>query len=311
MRKYLSIVVIFSLIASLSLVACNKKNKDSNEKTNEKLKIYYVNDSLDKLLCEDFETKNTTTSAIISDILDKMKDGGFKDAKNPTIPNEIQRTSFNTEKNVLGIVFDENYYDIEGELLRRAAIVLTLCQLDDVDYVEFYINNEPLIIDHKSIGAMSSETFVNDVGKDADYKKKVNVSLFFADSSGESLVKQEQTIEYDGMKSLEECVLLRLIVGPDDNEKSVIRTINSDVGINRVTVNNSRCYVDFDDKFLTKCNGVSEETVIYSIVNTLTELSTVNEVMITVNGDIKEYYQNKVRLDSFLSKKYDLNKTTE
>lgn len=313
MRKYINIILVISFVMSLMVVGCSSKDDNKeDEASKEKLKVYYVSDEFDKLYNDEFDISDTdTTDATITKIIDKLKVGNFEKAKNPTIPSSIVSTSFYTNKNVLRIEFDKNYYEKkEGELLRRAAIVLTLCQLNDVDYVEFYVEKEPLIVDGKSIGAMSSETFVNDIGADADYKKRVSVSLYFAEAKGEQLVKVENSYEYDGKCSMEEFVLKKLIEGPSDTEK-YCRTINADVGINRVSVNNSRCYVDFDENFLNKSNGVSEEEVIYSIVNTLTELPTVNEVMITINGDMKTYYQSKVRIDGFITRNYELNKTTE
>jgi len=317
MRKYVSIMLVFSLLVSISLTACKtgSTNSESDSESRKKLKVYYVSDDLEKLYNDEFDTSDTdTTDATITKIIDKMKEGNFKKAKKPTIPDSIVCTSFYTNKNVLRIEFDKNYYNIDkkdGELLRRAAIVLTLCQLNDVDYVEFYVEKEPLIVDGKSIGAMSNETFVNDVGKNADYSKRVTVVLYFADSKGDKLIKTEKSVVYDGKSSMEEFVLTKLIEGPDEDDDKTLRTLNSDVGINRVTVTNSRCYIDFDDKFKNKSNGVSEEAVIYSIVNTVTELPTVNEVVITINGKMEKYYQNKVRIDGFISKNYELNKTSE
>lgn len=46
------------------------------------------------------------------------------------------------------------------------------------------------------------------------------------------------------------------------------------------------CYVNLDESFLTVEGNVSTDVSVYSIVNSLVELSTVNKVQILVNGEV-------------------------
>ena len=60
--------------------------------------------------------------------------------------------------------------------------------------------------------------------------------------------------------------------------------------LNKVTVKDGICYVDFNEKFMEKREGIQPEVAIYSIVNSLTELSNVYKVQFLINGTTKKAY---------------------
>lgn len=51
------------------------------------------------------------------------------------------------------------------------------------------------------------------------------------------------------------------------------------------------CYVNLDESFLTVVNNVSTDVAVYSIVNSLVELSNINKVQILINGEVPESFQ--------------------
>ena len=51
------------------------------------------------------------------------------------------------------------------------------------------------------------------------------------------------------------------------------------------------CYVNLDESFLTVVNNVSTDVAVYSIVNSLVELSNINKVQILINGEVAESFQ--------------------
>ena len=46
--------------------------------------------------------------------------------------------------------------------------------------------------------------------------------------------------------------------------------------------------------------------VIYSVVNTLTELNTVNQVRITIEGEVRDVFNEYASLGGFIEKNYDI-----
>ena len=131
--------------------------------------------------------------------------------------------------------------------------------------------------------------------------------MYFADSSGKKIRKLNTKIISDGTVKLEELVVERLIQGPKGSDKlGYYATLDENTRINRIAVNNNICYIDFDESFLVKPVGVSEDVVIYSVVNTLTELKTVNQVKFTVNGEEREIYNDYAKMNGCIERSYDI-----
>ena len=65
----------------------------------------------------------------------------------------------------MSISFSAAYYERSGveETLSRAAIVETLCQLDEIHYVEFYVEDQPLMLSGNAVGPMSADDFVQNL----------------------------------------------------------------------------------------------------------------------------------------------------
>ena len=72
-----------------------------------------------------------------------------------------------------------------------------------------------------------------------------------------------------------------------------------------VSVNENVCYLNFDASFLSNPLEVREYIPIYSIVNSLSELSSVSRVQITVNGSQNEVFRDLIPLNSMFERNLD------
>lgn len=72
-----------------------------------------------------------------------------------------------------------------------------------------------------------------------------------------------------------------------------------------VSVVDGVCYVSLDDTFKNQDYKVNEAIVIYSIVNSLSELPTVSKVQISINGDTGGVYRDNFRLEDMYERKLD------
>ena len=66
------------------------------------------------------------------------------------------------------------------------------------------------------------------------------------------------------------------------------------------------CYVDFDSTFLTQIYNVTSDVAIYSIINSLAELSSVNKVQISINGDTNVNYKENISLSTVFERNLEL-----
>lgn len=108
------------------------------------------------------------------------------------------------------------------------------------------------------------------------------IVLYFSDGR-QSLIGEQRGITYK-MGELEKKTLEELVKGPTVRGDLAILPISTKV--NSVKVNNGTAIVDLSGEFLTDLNGgsESENLRIYSIVDTLTELSNINKVQFLIDG---------------------------
>ena len=89
-------------------------------------------------------------------------------------------------------------------------------------------------------------------------------------------------ITYDATIPVEQLALEQLIKGPDSingsQSEELLKTMPNGTKINTISVRNHTCYLDLSSEFLQKRENISDEVTIYSVVNTLAELSNINRV---------------------------------
>ncbi len=69
-----------------------------------------------------------------------------------------------------------------------------------------------------------------------------------------------------------------------------------DTRILNVSLTDNICYVNLDSTFLNGEVEAADYIPVYALVNSLTELQTVNKVQITVNGSANVAYRNVISL---------------
>lgn len=289
MKRLLIMAAILSII--MLFPACNK---DELPEGKEEVKIYYIDSKTSKLVSEKYYVDVSDKQSLVSELLGALRKEPKHVVYKKAIPDNIIIKEFEFSKDGDLIIDFENSYgtlqDIQ-EVLCRAAIVKTLTQIDGVEYIEFYVNDQPLIDSNGDyVGLMTKDYFIESTGMQTVYK----VPLYFASEDGETLVEALTNISYTGTGSIEEQVINSLINGP--TETGMYDTIPEGTILLNVTTKESEgiCYVDFNEKFLKKLPNITGEVAVYSIVNSLVELPGINKVQFLVNGAITETYDGNI-----------------
>ena len=119
--------------------------------------------------------------------------------------------------------------------------------------------------------------------------EEVTLTLYFANVTGDKLIKMNRTLHYNTNIALEKLVVEQLVSGPLNNKGKediqVLPTINSGTKIINVSIKDGICYVNLNNTFLTLNSNVTADTTIYSLVNSLTELPGVLKVQLAVDGE--------------------------
>jgi len=288
-----NIAFALMLISALVLSSCGETSNTENEDVAGDIsdgiaKIYYVNSQETALVSENYElTSNLTdTEAVIEELITQLENEPSDLTYEAPITGRISLIDYDLNDGILTLNFDSDYEKVEHvtEILDRAAMVRTLTQVDDVEYVSFEINSNPLTDDSGNlIGNMSADTFIYNSGSEINAYEKVTLVLYFTNSDGDKLEKVYRNVVYNSNISMERLATEQIIGGPNTDEVSP--TINPKTTINSISVKDKICYVDFSSEFLVETYAVSPQVAVYSVVNTLCELTGVSKVQITVNGE--------------------------
>lgn len=223
------------------------------------------------------------------------------------IPNEVEIMKYSLEGALLTLYFDSDYSKMAAveEVLCRAAIVRTMTQIQGVDCVAFYIGDAPLTdVKGNLIGSMTADSFVENPGEQINSIQNTTLTLYFANQDGDGLVKEvRQDVYYSSNISLEKLIMEQLLEGPSLKEAK--SAIPSGTKLVTVSVVDGVCYVSLDETFRNQDYKVNEAIVIYSIVNSLSELPTISKVQISVNGDTSGVYRDSFRLEDMYERNLD------
>lgn len=295
--------VLLTLVLLSGMTGCAREEKEDSG-----LLLYYLNEDLSSLntlsyLMEDGKSKaDLSPQEMADDMLEQLATPSG-DVRSIAPIQNFTVTGTTLRNGTLTVFLSSDYEELETvrEILTRAALVNTLCQIDGVDSVSFLCGDHPLTNEDGSVvTAMNSDMFIFNSGKEIMNYEKVRLHLYFANEDGDQLVDTYRNVVYNSNISMERLVVEQVLKGP--NSDVVFPTLNPAAKVLSVTTRDGVCYVNLDQAFLTEPYGVTSQVAIYSLVNSLTELSSVSAVQITIEGKT-----GKAFMDSSLSSAFERN----
>ena len=316
--SFRKISLIFVCFITMTLILTGCKSKKSKETYNGYY-IFGINATETKVSYEKYKPKSDSSLRLIDEFIKKMQQEPHDLSMKKAIPDDVKiDDSVLTGSGELSLYLNAAYSNYTGtaEILRRAAIVKTLCQIPDVKAVEFYVAGQPLTNSKmETIGLMTSDLFIDNTDGEKSYKQQATLNIYFADSSGTSLIKEPVKIQYDATLPLEELAVRQLIKGPSTvkniNSEKLLPTVPRGTILNKITTKENTCYIDFSDDFLKKPNNITDEVAIYSVVNTLIELPTITKVQFTINGEQVLIYNDKINFGDAFKRNLDIVRKTD
>lgn len=302
MKKYgIRLCIMFMLV----LTACGKKQKAADETV---YRIYEVNKEETKVASREITTTETDTEKLLGVLIEELEKTPEDTENRAAITEAIQLQSSTVADESANLNFGVGYYaqSLTGEILTRAAIVRTLTQIPDVNYVSFLVDGSALLNNQGApVGVMTADQFIDNSGNEINTEEKVTLVLYFANENGDKLKTVTREAVYSSNISLDKLVMEQLITGVQDGEEAY-PTINPATKVVSVTVSDGTCYVNLDKEFLTQIYKVDAGVTIYSIVNSLVELSDVNRVQISINGETDLSYKESVPLATVFERNLEL-----
>ena len=227
-----------------------------------------------------------------------------------TLSGGINIINYSLDEGQVTVSLGEKYKELSKttEVLTRAAVVRSLTQIPEVEYVMITIAGEPLMdMAGNPLGIMTADMFVDNEGEQMNSYEKVTIRLYFANETGDGLIPINRELLHNidvSNISMEKLVVEQLIAGPANDES--YPTINPDTKLLGVTVKDGICYVNLDSTFLTPVNQVTSDVTIYSITNSLVELSNINKVQISIDGKKNVKFRDKYNLTTIFERNLQL-----
>ncbi len=283
MKKWVSLLL--GLLLCTMFAACGQEEVPEGNGYD----IFYLNNAETKVESYRYQTQTTDSQALLQELLVQLATVAEKaEYKAPlTIGFELQEATLDGGKCLLTVNNTYKKLSPTTEVLVRAALVRTLTQIPAVKYVAISVEGESLM-DHAGapVGWMKADQFIDNNGNEINTYELARVKLYFAGWDGSHLIAATREKMYLTTTSMERFVVQELINGPSGQIEGLYPTINPATEIVNVTTKDGICYVNLSGSFLTAVNNVPIEVSVYSIVNSLIELSNINKVQILVDGQV-------------------------
>ena len=289
----ISLLAFVCLVCLTFFAGCEKQQAaDANI-----YQIYMLNNEETKVEAHGYEMLATEREDMLEELITAMSTPPDKLEYKAPFAMGFQVLSVDIADGRIFLNVDTAYSSLPAttEVLVRAAVVRTLTQLPGVRYVQVTVDGKQLYDNTgNAVGLMTADLFIDNDGNEINTYELARVKLYFATAAGDKLVSAYREKYYSTNMPMERFVLEELIAGPSGKVDGLYPTINPEVKVISVTTQDGVCYVNLDAGFLTMVNNVSTEISIYSIVNSLSELSNVNRVQILVNGEVPASFASSV-----------------
>lgn len=281
MRKRMTLLLLAALML---LCACHRPKE---QKTPEHPFTFYyprtsvTYDTPDGVLCPEQREFDLQTKTL-DDLLTAYFEGPEASSLSMPFPEQVQMSVYRREDTTLILSANEPYRRLSGigKSIADSSLARTL----------FGYGFERVTI-LATDGTMTTLTKKNLVLSDTGAEvQDTSVTLYFADAEGRFLLPEQRSTEPLDEVQIPQYILEQLIAGT--TRRGYGNLIPEGTKLLSVKTENGLCTVDFSPEFLTNSPQTHslERLTIYSIVNSLTELETVDSVQILADGETVEYY---------------------
>ena len=303
MLKKSKVYITVLLFVLCMLCGCAKRTEVKNDDSF----IYSVNGERNGLVKINYDFRGKTTEEQVNNVIKELQKPAEEINYSTTIPKQIKIQQCEIRHMIVYIDLNDAYLKlpvVEQKLI-LASMTQSIVKIPKISAIYVTVDGEELKDDEGNpAGIINEDDFVqNNVSSLSSYEE-TELALYFANESGDKLVKQNVQVKYSTNTSKEKLIVEKLMHGPQG--ESVHPTISSTCTLLSVTVKDNICYVNFDSEFLASAHDIKPEITIYSIVNSLIEGTAVNKVQIMVNGEKNVLYMNTIDLSHPLQQDLDL-----
>ena len=305
LKTKLIIYLMCTALAIPMIFGCGCGEKKQTEES--PYSVYYVTKENDGIVAQPYEPEASDTEGLVKEFLSVLSTDSGSVEYRKAIPTGIAVEKYQIDDGTLSLTFSDEYSTMDSmtEVLCRSAVVETLIQIPEIMRVGFLVGDVPLT-DTKGnvVGFMTADTFVQNPGRQIKTIQETTLTLYFSNLDGDGLVPEIQRVHFSSNISMDKLVVERLLEGPlGENEQSAIPQGTLLLSVSAV---DGVCYVNFDEAFRNQNYVIQEAVVIYSIVDSLTELDGIDRVQIEINGDTSGVYRDRFPLSTLYERNEEI-----
>lgn len=250
--------------------------------------MYYVN-SAESCLGIEKKTVNLVDDdkVMFNTVVDEFGSGPKFNNSALVLPSDFHINSKTYKDKIAYIDLQPSFDKLSpsDRILCIGAMVYTLTDMSFIEDVYVSVNgitlNEPQT---NTPWKFNRESIRNNPTVNPEKTNWQVVELYFADRTGTRLASEQRSIEVKQSLSLEYQIVEQLIAGPEKN--MLEKTIPVSTQIKDIKTEDGICYVNLSKEFINKkLANVTKQTTVYSIVDSLTELDSVNKVQFLIEGE--------------------------
>lgn len=310
--KYIKLYTI--LVGMILLCSCGKQEKPAKQEehlSSDEMYLYYTNNQMTDVEREvsRIPSDNDVVKKVDEIISKLISQQTTKEYQSP-IPDgiEYQKTLYDKHHKKATIEFNVLYDEVDADalLMFKVCVVKTLLQFEEINVVALSLQDA----NHMDPDALAvvenfdEDSFVMSFSNKYAYEQNGNITIYFANESGEQLKEYHQSDKISNNSSLAELVIQTLIEGP--KQEGFLAVIPPETTIRNILVKDGICYVDFSDEFYDTDNPMKNDIIVYAIVNSLVELPTISKVQFLKNGEKQTFFRETMPFDGLFERNLDL-----
>ncbi|MCD8347814.1 MAG: GerMN domain-containing protein [Lachnospiraceae bacterium] len=295
-KRIFSFCTLSVVIAALLLLGgCGKKDEDSTSYT-----IYYKNSSGTSLYEVNYSPAAETFDEMMTELMAQMSTVPEDAVYTSVLPETVSYQGYERGIDALRIDFSSEYYEMDNitEVLLRAAVVKTICQIPGVTKIILTVDAEQLVdANGELVAAMDAESFIDTKNGGINSYQTASLVLYFPNEDGTKLLKEVRNVDYSSNMVLVRVILEQLMAGSDYANRMAV--MNASAEILDITTKDGICTISFSEEFNQPPTEKtpSAEAALYAIVNSICETADdVEGVKITIDGSSNVKFWDEIDL---------------
>lgn len=310
--KKIKIVLLGLMLLMFTGCGTEAASTTQQEELNENaIMLYRVNTAKTDLVDTALELENPEdTEKSVEEMLGYFMEADEEAGCQASIPGYYKLNAYTVEDNKqLTMYFSVTYPEWGGdkalEVLCKGAWVKSFCQLEGINKVSLVLESTSVSNETSTyIENYDAESFVLTNPNESGYSQSGSITIYFANEAGDQLKEYHKAVEITNNVSLEQVVMESLITGP--LQDGYTATIPEGTELIKVSVKDGIAYVNLNSAFNGSQENIRSDLAVYSVVNSLIELPTINKVQFLIEGEKQELYRETIPFDGLFERNLEI-----